>query len=140
MTAAPRPPGDIAQVFLTYPETARQCLMDLRRHIFDVAATTNGVGTLTEELKWGQPAYLTKETQSGTTIRLGYKAAMPRHAFFYVHCQTTLLESYRAMFPDAFLYEGNRAVGINLTDELTETPVDLCLQMALTYHLSKRGR
>jgi hypothetical protein len=32
---------------------------------------TPGVGALHETLKWGQPAYLTPETRSGTTLRLG---------------------------------------------------------------------
>jgi len=38
--------------------------------IFDVAKKTPGVGKLEEDLRWGQPSYLTLETGSGSTIRI----------------------------------------------------------------------
>lgn len=43
----------------------------MRRLIVATAAETSGVGPLTEMLKWGEPAYLTEATVSGSTIRLG---------------------------------------------------------------------
>jgi hypothetical protein len=51
-------------------------LLALRRVIFATAAATPGVGVLTETLKWGEPAHVTAETASGSTIRLGWSRAI----------------------------------------------------------------
>lgn len=61
----------VASVFRSYPAALRPMLLALRELILDVAARTDGVGPLTETLKWGQPSYLTAETGSGTTVRTG---------------------------------------------------------------------
>ena len=60
----------VETLFGGYPAPLRTGLMRLRELIFDVAAETDGVGELQETLKWGQPAYLTTETKSGSTIRI----------------------------------------------------------------------
>src|ERR1700730_3655825 len=57
--------------FGAYPKALRTRLLALRRLIFETAATTEGVGEREETLKWGQPSYLTPDTGSGSTIRLG---------------------------------------------------------------------
>lgn len=57
----------VAAVFAAYPAGMRKRLLALRALVLDVAAKTEGVGPLTETLKWGQPSYLTDETKSGTT-------------------------------------------------------------------------
>src|SRR5437763_1442754 len=65
----------VAALFKAYPTGIRAKLMALRDLVFDVAAKTEGVGRLTETLKWGQPSYLTEETGSGTTVRIDRKRA-----------------------------------------------------------------
>ncbi|MHA1572057.1 MAG: DUF1801 domain-containing protein, partial [Alphaproteobacteria bacterium] len=61
---------DVAAVFDAYPAALRRRLMALRQLIFETAALSEGVGPLTETLKWGQPSYLTQQSGSGTTIRI----------------------------------------------------------------------
>ncbi|WP_299391616.1 DUF1801 domain-containing protein [Pelagibius sp.] len=111
--------------------------MTLRALIFETAAATPGVGTLEETLKWGQPAYLTPETRSGSTLRLG----LPKNGGFalYVHCQTTIISDFRSFFPDAFAYDGNRAVRFDAGAALPREELTLLIRSALTYHLKKRG-
>jgi hypothetical protein len=46
----------VAAVFAAYPAALRKRLMALRALVLDVAAKTEGVGRLTETLKWGQRA------------------------------------------------------------------------------------
>ncbi len=58
-------------------------MLRLRDLIFATAAATPGVGTIDEDLRWGQPAYLTAETQSGTALRLGYIEATDTAAVAY---------------------------------------------------------
>jgi hypothetical protein len=63
-----------------------------------VAPATEGVGALEETLKWGQPAYLTRASRSGSTIRIGCRRADPHTYAMYFHCQTDLVHRFRALF------------------------------------------
>ena len=100
--------ADVAAAFKAYPAAVRRRLMELRELVFETAAGTEGVGPLSEALKWGQPSFLTKETGSGTTVRIdAVKGSHDRYAL-YVNCKTTLLDSYRLLYPDGFAFEGFR--------------------------------
>src|SRR3990167_3950069 len=59
-----------------FPAPARACLENLRPLIHVTAAKPPAAGPLTETLKWGEPAFLTEATKSGTTIRLAWKPAL----------------------------------------------------------------
>ncbi len=135
MAKTPHPIADpaVKAVFANYPEPERNKLLMIRERIFQTADRTEGVGTLLETLKWGQPAYLTPQTRSGSTIRLG----LPKSGGYaiYVHCQTTILSDFQQVFPDAFTYEGNRAIQFDAEDPLQLSKLDLLISRALTYHL-----
>ena len=125
-------------VFSAYPKVLRAKLLALRRLILETAAATQGVGTLEETLKWGQPSYLTAETKSGSTIRIGeVKAGVSQYAMF-VHCQTDLVATFRELYPTELTYGGNRSVIFNAGDDLPEEVLRHCVALALTYHLNKR--
>ena len=64
-------PREVSRVFEAFPPPVRRRLLDVRKLIFATAKAHDDVGPLTEALKWGEPAYLTVETGSGSTIRLG---------------------------------------------------------------------
>ena len=137
--SGPTPPTEVAQVFSTYPPAARARLYELRSLLLATAGTIDGVGPITETLKWGEPSYLTEQSKSGTTIRLGWKPADPGRVAFYVNCQTTLVDSYRSLFPE-LQCEGNRAVTFDISEALPQDLVRTCMGMALTYHRDKRRR
>ena len=114
-------------------------MQSLRQTIFEVAAATEA-GPLTETLKWGQPAYLTEVTRSGTTLRLGYVPGEALPLRLYVHCQTNLVDRYRDRFGDVLRFEGNRAICLPETAEaVTNAPLRHCIAMALTYHRDKKA-
>lgn len=123
----------VAAAYESFPPPQREGLLALRRLIFETAAETPEVGALEECLKWGQPAYLTPETKSGSTIRLG----LPKQGGFalYTNCRTTLIADFRSLFPDDFQYEGNRAVHFREAASLPRDPLRLLIRSALTYHL-----
>lgn len=110
----------------------RGALLSLRDQIFDTASTTPGVGALTETLKWNQPAYLTEQTKSGTTIRLG--AGRAGYISVYTHCQTTVMSELGQMHPQAFVFEKNRAVHMPLSSTLPKDALHSLFHLALTYH------
>ncbi|WP_299616744.1 DUF1801 domain-containing protein [Pelagibius sp.] len=134
-----RPPfrdRDVEARFAAFPTPARRGLLRLRGLIFETAAATPGVGAVEETLKWGQPAYLTPETKSGSTIRLG----IPKQGGFalYAHCQTTIIADFRSLFPDEFVYDGNRAVLFDDGTALPREKLRLLIRSALTYHRARR--
>lgn len=128
----------VAEVFRNYPPDLRKKLMTLRQLIFDTAAKTEGVGKLEETLKWGEPAYLTLQSKSGTTIRLNPKKDDPTQYALYFNCQTHLIETFRTMFPGRFTYEGNRALVFKVEEKIPVKEIRFCIAAALTYHLHRK--
>ncbi len=128
----------VARVFNRYPRKMRQKLMVLRQLIFDVAAKTKDVGELEETLKWGEPAYLTSQSNSGSLIRIDVKKSDPSKYAMYFHCQTNLVDSFKTLFPDTFSYEKNRAIVFDQDDRVSIGGLRVCIAMALTYHLTKK--
>ncbi|MEM7132036.1 MAG: DUF1801 domain-containing protein [Chloroflexota bacterium] len=128
---------DVRQAFLDFPLEISPKLMALRNLILETAANIEGVGPIEETLKWGQPAYLTSQSKSGSTIRLGWKdAAEPQYAMYFI-CNTNLVERFRLMFPEGLHFEGNRAIVFNQGDTLPIEKLSECIAAALTYHRDK---
>lgn len=129
----------VAAHFDSYPPAARKKLLALRELVFTTAAQVEGVGELQETLKWGEPAYVTAQTGSGSTVRMDWKKKAPDRYAMYFHCQTGLVETFRGMFPRDFVFDGNRALVFRLTDRLPTKPLAICIEIAFTHHLRKRG-
>ncbi|WP_289140038.1 DUF1801 domain-containing protein [uncultured Brevibacillus sp.] len=124
----------VAAVFEQYPIHIQEKLLFLRQLILDTAAETDGVETVEEALKWGEPSYVTKK---GSTIRIGWKKSIPNRYALYFNCNTKLVETFREIYRDTFKFEGNRAIvfddnAVLLIDELKQ-----CISAALTYHTRK---
>jgi len=131
---------EVVAVFESYPQETKEQLLVLRQLIFETAAETEGVGELEECLKWGQPSYVTAETKSGSTVRIGqFKAGVDRYAMFF-HCQTTLVETFRKMYQNELNFEGNRAIVFKQGEEIPVEQIKVCIALALTYHLAKKTK
>lgn len=133
-------PAEVQAVFDAAPEPLRGKLLALRWLILDTAAETEGVGKLTETLKWGEPAYLTEASGSGSTIRIGWKSREPDLYRLLVHCQTDLVEQFRARFGDQLRTEGARAILLDAAAPPPDQVVAACIRLALTYHRRRRMR
>lgn len=138
MTAPPLP-REVGRAFGALPVPIGKRLLQVRALIFATAAAHEEVGRLTETLKWGEPAYLTDETGTGSTIRLG-RVKDSAHAAILFNCQTTLIDSFRERFPDRFEYRQTRALLLPMAGRLPKRELSVCLSLALTYHLDRRGR
>jgi len=138
MTCDPPMSATVSVAFEALPVETCDRLKTLRALIFATAAATPGVGPLTETLKWGEPAYLTEASKSGSTIRLGVTKGAPAWCAIYLNCKTSLVEEYRAAFADALAFEGNRAVLLDPATALPEQVLAQVFAMALTYHSRKR--
>jgi len=118
----------VAAVFKSFPDDVRGGLLQLREQIFSVAKTSESIAPITEALRWGQPAYLSK---TGSTLRLG----IPKTGGFaiYAHCQTTIIGDFAQMFPEGFKVEGNRAVYFDDVWEIDSDKLHFLISNALTY-------
>lgn len=133
MTTPPDMPKDVRHAFDALPEAKRATLLDVRALVFETAASTPGVGPIEEALRWGEPAYLTSQSRSGSTIRLGIEKASGHPAMFF-NCQTRLVEDFRQQFGDRFSFSKNRAVLLDPDRPMDTGAVSSCLAAALTYH------
>jgi Domain of unknown function (DU1801) len=127
----------VQAVFDSYLLAVRKKLLALRQLILDTAASTQNVGKLKETLKWGEPAYVTTQSKSGSTVRIGRKKDQDSYAIYF-NCNTTLVDTFRSMFPHTFQFAGNRALVFSLNDVLPTEELAFCIAMALTYHQKTR--
>ena len=86
---------DVARVFNSYPEPMRKKMMRLRQLVLETAAETEGVDTLEETLKWGEPSYLTK---GGSTLRMDWKEKAPEQYAIYFNCNTLLVATFKEVY------------------------------------------
>ena len=128
---APFHDPDVRAAFERFTASARRTLLEVRGLIFSIAAETPGAGRIEEALRWGQPAYLTPETRSGSTLRLGVPG--PGLVAIYTHCRTSLMADFRAAWPE-FAFDGNRAVHLPDDAVVPTVPITALIRAALTYH------
>ena len=126
---------EVAEIFQAYPKHMRVKLAFLRQLVFDVASETEGVEEVEETLKWGEPSYVAK---GGSTIRIDWKASAPDQYAMYFHCKTTLVETFKELYRDKFMFDGNRAIIFSAKDEIPVEELKHCIAISLTYHNRKK--
>lgn len=131
--------GAVAEVFSNYPQQARRMALALRQMIYEVAEN-KGVGPITETLKWGEPAYLTQQSNVGSTVRIGWRSANPNECALFFICHTTLVSDFRFLFEGVLRFEGNRAILLRLDEPLPKEPLEICIGLALTYRTLRGPR
>lgn len=128
---------NVGCAFDAVPAAAREGMLALRALIFEAAGATQSAGRVEETLKWGQPAYLTPDTKSGSTIRLGVPKSPDHDYALFVHCQTDLTRQFETNYPGEFEFEGTRAVLFRADKPIPADALRHCIAMALTYHSRK---
>lgn len=125
----------IEEKFNSYPLEVRDYLIEIRQLIFTVASD-EGLGQVSETLKWGEPSYSTKK---GSPIRIDWKAKAPEQVSIYFNCKTLLLETFREVYRDKFHYVANRELVLSISDPIANSSAELaaCISMALRYHSIK---
>lgn len=124
----------VKMVFEQYPEEVRPKMLALRELLLETARETEGVSTIEETLKWGEPSYLTK---NGSTIRMDWKARTPGQYAMYFKCTSRLVETFKSVCTEYFRFEGKRAIVFQIQEEIRREPLKQCIKAALTYHRVK---
>ncbi|NNK11094.1 MAG: DUF1801 domain-containing protein [Flavobacteriaceae bacterium] len=126
---------EVELVFANYPEKVRERLSGLRELIIETAGELDGVSTLEETLKWGEPSYITKQ---GSTLRIDWKSKAPDQYAMYFKCTSRLVETFRIVFKDKFDFEGNRAIVFQMDEQIPRSELKECIKTTLTYHKVKK--
>jgi hypothetical protein len=125
---------EVASTYDNYPDRMSDKLLTLRQLIFEVASEI-GIEELEETLKWGEPSYLTKH---GSTLRLAWRKSSPQQYGIFFNCKTSLVETFKEVYPDQFKYEANRAIVFEATDIIPVDALKHCIELSLTYHKIKQ--
>ena len=123
----------VKERFDEYPENARIKLEELRDLVFQIASEL-GLGDVDETLKWGEPSYSVK---TGSPIRMDWKLKSPNTYYLFFNCQTKLVDTFRELYGEELVFQGNRAIVLSLSKPLPEKAIKSCLELALTYRQRK---
>jgi len=123
----------VRERFDEYPENARIRLEELRNLVYQVASELE-LGEVDETLKWGEPSYSVK---AGSPLRMDWKQKSPDNYYLFFNCQTKLVDTFRELYGEELVFQGNRAIVLTLSSQLPETAIKSCLKLALTYQQRK---
>ncbi|NQY75466.1 MAG: DUF1801 domain-containing protein [Candidatus Margulisbacteria bacterium] len=129
---------EVEDVFNSYPLKIREKLLLLRELIFNTASSLSEVGPLEEALRWEVPSYMTTSTKSGSMIRVHHSPDKPFDFAMYFLCNTTLVKTFKSLYPKVFRFGGNRSIEFMLSDTLLIDQLKVCIKIALTYNLNKK--
>lgn len=125
---------EVKLVFDNYPDSVRDRMFALRELVLMTAQEIDGLASVEETLKWGEPSYLTK---IGSAIRIDWKPKAPGQYAMYFKCTSRLVEVFKMKFNNHFEFEGNRAIVFQLNDKIPIEDLKCCIKAALTYHKVK---
>lgn len=125
---------EVELVFKNYPKSVRNKMLILRQLVIETANEMDGLNTLEETLKWGEPSYL---TTNGSTLRMDWKLKTPHQYAMYFKCSSRLVKTFRVIFKNKFHFEGNRAIVFKLDDKIPKDELKSCIKAALNYHKIK---
>lgn len=126
--------ASVDKVINSWPLVSQEAVLCVREWIFEIA-NDEQLGRIDETLKWGEPAYLATH---GSTIRIAWKKKTPDQLFIFFNCNSTLVETFRELYSYDLVFDGNRAIVLDLNTEANTVVIKHCLSMALNYHKLKK--
>ncbi|WP_299311970.1 DUF1801 domain-containing protein [uncultured Aquimarina sp.] len=124
----------VESIYNNYTDIVRKKIINLRNLIIETAEETEGITSLEETLKWGEPSFLTKK---GSTIRIDWKKGKPNQYAMYFQCTSKLVTTFRVLYKNTFQFEGNRAIIFSMNSNIPKKELKNCITAALTYHKVK---
>jgi hypothetical protein len=121
-------------IFAGYPDTVRDKMLFLKELVTETAEETESIDELEVTLKWGEPAFVTK---NGSTLRMDWKEKAPNQYAMYFQCTSRLVDTFRLIFDNKFQYEGKRAIIFQLSQEIPLPELKECIRASLMYHKVK---
>ncbi|MFW2513849.1 hypothetical protein ACNI3K_08745 [Demequina sp. SO4-13] len=132
MTAPPLAP-EVEAAIADYPRPVSDRIVELRGLVWEVAAAEPAIGRVIETLKWGQPSYLPAQPRTGTTVRID-RIGPGADVGVFTHCQTSLVEEFRAAHGDLLEHDGTRALVVPAEGPYPARELREHIRSALLYH------
>jgi hypothetical protein len=118
-------------IFDNYPANVRDKMQFLRELVIEAASEIEGLTTIEETLKWGEPSFITKK---GSTLRMDWKSNTPDQYAMYFQCTSRLVETFRLVYDKKFQFQGNRAIVFKLDQKIPVKELKECIKASLNYH------
>jgi hypothetical protein len=126
---------EVEDKFKSYPPKVKKEMLNLRKLILKIAESDCEIDFMGEDLKWGEPSFLTKS--SGSTMRIDWKEKTPGHISIFVNCRTKLISMFKELYPSDFEYVGNREIRLPLQEKYSKLKLRKCIELILKYNLVK---
>ncbi|MDG2815281.1 DUF1801 domain-containing protein, partial [Vibrio parahaemolyticus] len=110
--------------FDEYPKHVRIRIEELRNIVLTIASELK-LGEVEESLKWGEPSYSVK---TGSPVRMDWKQKTPSRYYLFFNCQTKLVDTFRELYGEELVFQGNRAIVLSLSKPLPETAIKSCIE------------
>lgn len=130
--------AELKSKFDLFSPIHKKKLLFLRQLIFDTASQLKEIEKLTETLKWNEPSYVSSKPKVGSPIRINTIKNSDEYAIFF-NCSTSLISTFKQIYPDTFNYRGSRAIIFNINEKIPVKELTHCISLALTYHLNKKS-
>ena len=125
---------DVDNKIAAYPDRVRRYANEIRNLIYNVAKVER-VGEVRESLKWGEPSFT---VVNGSPVRMDWKPDNPEKFFLFFNCNTSLVDTFREVYGHLLQFEGNRAIVLDLSEQIPNESIGECISMALRYHRIKK--
>jgi len=122
------------KLFDSYPDNVKEKLLFLRQLILETGEENSDLAKIEETIKWGQTSYI---SPIGSTIRIDWIKKVPNQYAIYFNCKTKLVDTFKELYPEEFVFSGNRALIFELGDEIPVKELKHCISLALNYHKIK---
>ena len=112
--------------------TSNDLFDELKSLIFETAEQSPLIGELEESVKWGEPSFAPRKRNVGSSVRLARRDDAVAMMFI---CTTRLVDRFRELYPNNFVFEGSRALVFENGKTIPTEQLKHCIAMALTYKL-----
>lgn len=113
----------------SYPEHIANLLNKIRSIIFEIAVLEN-LSEVEETLKWGEPSYF---VEGASSVRFDWKSKTPENYYIYFNCNTKLVETFRILYANKLKFQGNRAIILDINEDIPEDAIRHCITLSLKY-------
>ena len=113
-----------------YPADILSRYDEFRTLVFELANKISELKWLEESVKWGELSF---RSNIGSPFRFGWSSKSPNQFGIYFVCTTTLIETFKKLYPDFFHFDANRGLIFNADEAFPKEPFSHCIELALRY-------
>lgn len=122
--------SNVELVTAQYPDHIQSRFDEFKSMVHSVAEGIDDIKWIEESIKWNEPTF---KSNIGSPFRFGWSSKASDQFGLYFICTTTLVETYKKLYPDFFNFDGNRGLIFQSNDPFPKEPLLHCIELALRY-------